>query len=91
MRDQRSTYRRLVQAADAAEVVGCDSIETFLSEVSAGVWPRPLPLAAMTGMKRKRRVWDLRALHAKIDELSGIGRRLPIDDLDAEMGIGGTR
>lgn len=84
----RHTHRRLIPAATAAEVVGCESVGTFLSEVDAGVWPKSLPLAQIMGQARKRRVWDLVALHARIDELSGIRRRLPLQDLDAEMGIG---
>jgi len=79
---------RLVPAADAARVVGCGSAETFLAEVEAGVWPKPIPLDRLTGRARKRRVWDLVSLHRRIDAPSGIGRRWPIDDLDAELGVG---
>lgn len=84
----RTAYRRLIGAAEAADVVGCDSVDTFLTEVEAGVWPRPLPLAELTRRPRKRRVWDVDALHHRIDELSGLGRRLPVEDLDGEFGVG---
>lgn len=38
----------------------------FLAHVEAGTFPRPLPLPACT-----RQIWDIRALDAAIDRLSG--------------------
>lgn len=41
---------------------------TFLREVAAGTWPRPLPLKGS-----RRQVWDRDAIDRALDRASGIG------------------
>lgn len=79
--------RRLLTASEAAAYVGCRSAATFRREVARGIWPPPLPLAGLSG-GRKRQVWDLLALDTRIDDLTGHAPAANDIDLDWEMGLG---
>lgn len=57
---------RGLDAASAAAYVGL-SKTAFLREVAARTMPGPLPLAS------RRRIWDIAALNAALDRLTGRG------------------
>ncbi|WP_152415450.1 hypothetical protein [Caenispirillum salinarum] len=83
--------QRLLSLREAAFYVGCRSEQTFRDEVALGLWPPPLPLTRLSG-KRKRLLWDILALDARISELSGAAQTgavlHPDHDLDAEFDFG---
>jgi hypothetical protein len=60
--------KRGLSERQAAAYVGV-SLETFRAEVARGIWPGP----RLHGRKRKKKVWDKRALDLAYDRVSGIG------------------
>ena len=70
----------------AAIYVGCQTIEQFEREVAAGIWPQPFRKDA-----RPKR-WDLEALDAALDRMSGIKRqRGPVQALPLHEDATGLR
>ena len=59
--------RRFLDVDQAAAYVGV-GMTTFLEEVGQGMWPPPL----RRGASGRRTTWDVRALDAAADSLSGI-------------------
>jgi predicted DNA-binding transcriptional regulator AlpA len=61
------TMPRLLSIEQAAEYCGL-GVTSFLNEVAAGTYPGPVELT-----KTRRKVWDVRALDAAIDRVTGAG------------------
>ena len=88
MTDRRPAFEnlpnwpRLLNQQQAAAYLSV-STGTFVSELRAGIWPAPLQMP-----RPRRKVWDIKALDAAVDRLSGFSSGTLLEEVGTSQDPG---